>query len=98
MLDVAIAQRAGECYDRQEDQVDAAQAEVDGLIDQAQTRHVDVQVITFCRKPKEFCPYFRTLTKLRIEGSRFSISGSGFDVKLPHFSPPPREKSELKIF
>ncbi|CAN0201634.1 unnamed protein product [Scytosiphon promiscuus] len=49
MLDVAIAQRAGECYDRQEDQVDAAQAEVDGLIDQAHTRHVDVQLVAIRR-------------------------------------------------
>lgn len=53
MLDLAIAQRAGTCYDRQEDLVAAAHAEVDGLIDQAKTRHIDVQVITFCLEPKE---------------------------------------------
>ncbi|CAN0253612.1 unnamed protein product [Ectocarpus sp. 12 AP-2014] len=49
MLDLAIAQRAGECYDRQKDQVDAAQAEVDRLIDQAQTCHIDKQQVAIRR-------------------------------------------------
>lgn len=53
MLDLAIAQRAEECYNRQKGQVDAAQAEVDRLIDQAQTCHIDKQVIAFYLKPKE---------------------------------------------